>query len=75
MINIDIRSFGKRLARVHTEPFAGYYCAMSSIFEFNRHPAGSDQHFLPCVLTIMIGIYPMWPILAIVGADLNGGGS
>ena len=75
MINIDIRSFGERLTGVHTEPFTGNYRTLPGIFKFNRHPAGSDQHFLPCVLTIMIGIYPMWPILAIVGADLNGGGS
>ena len=75
MINVDIRGFGERLARIHAEPLAGYYCAVSSILEFDRHPATRNQHFLPCILTIPIGINPMRPIFAIVGTNRSGGGN
>lgn len=39
---------------------------MLEIFKLHGFPAGSDQHFLPGILAIAIGINPVWPIFPVI---------
>ena len=69
VVYVNVAGVAQVVSQMRRPPLAGLYPAFLVGLEGDRFQALRDQHFLPRVLAVSVGVNPVLPVAAVVVGD------